>query len=290
MAKVLRKNLSQLPKDHPCWECLHTALNKLDQSESTSGIGFMRLIPRDKFWTLRDKGILDLVWPHFLQAIRTAFHKKSFVKLNASSIDDNDDSDGLEFNAEERELIHDLNKYQILINTLVGQQAAFAIIGTNNKIYFQNDKFVKIFSQEINGKPWKKLLNKLGGVGRDLNGILKNLTSRPDYCHTSFIQSGQEVFELMISSIKLSEDRDELLLVQLKPNTKYYSQLNSYITGIGLTKREKEISLMVKQGLSDDDISSQLYISPYTVRNHLRSVYQKLNVNRRSQMIAILNQ
>ncbi len=204
--------------------------------------------------------------------------------------DDNDDSEDLEINPEEREFIHDLKKYKILINTLVGQRTAFAIIGTNNQIYFQNDEFVKIFSQKINGKPGKNLLNKLGDGIRDLNGNSKNLTSRPDYCHTAFIQLDQEVFELMISSIKLNEDRDELLLVQLKPIAKNYSQWNSYITGIGLTKREKEISLMVKQGMSDDDISSQLYISPCTVRNHLRSVYKKLNVNRRSQMVAMLHQ
>ncbi len=49
----------------------------------------------------------------------------------------------------------------------------------------------------------------------------------------------------------------------------------------GLTNRELEVLQLVSQGLTDAQVSEQLFISPRTVSQHLRSVYNKLNVNNR---------
>jgi DNA-binding NarL/FixJ family response regulator len=45
-----------------------------------------------------------------------------------------------------------------------------------------------------------------------------------------------------------------------------------------LTEREGEILALIGQGLKNEQIASRLYISPQTVRWHLRSVYGKLGV------------
>lgn len=45
-----------------------------------------------------------------------------------------------------------------------------------------------------------------------------------------------------------------------------------------LTDRESEILALIGQGLKNDEIASQLFISPQTVRWHLRSLYGKLGV------------
>lgn len=50
---------------------------------------------------------------------------------------------------------------------------------------------------------------------------------------------------------------------------------------IELTQREHEIARLFADGLSNKAIATQLNIAPATVRNHLSSVYQKLNVNDR---------
>ena len=50
----------------------------------------------------------------------------------------------------------------------------------------------------------------------------------------------------------------------------------------GLTNRELEVLRLVSRGLTDAQTGEQLYISPRTVSQHLRSVYGKLGVNNRA--------
>ncbi|OZI42404.1 PAS domain S-box protein [Bordetella genomosp. 4] len=52
-----------------------------------------------------------------------------------------------------------------------------------------------------------------------------------------------------------------------------------------LTPREREILGLMCQGLSDPDIAQHLNVSRHTVRNHVASLYSKLQVHRRSAAI-----
>ncbi len=52
-----------------------------------------------------------------------------------------------------------------------------------------------------------------------------------------------------------------------------------------LTSREREILGLMCQGMSDPDIARTLYLSRHTVRNHVASLYGKLQVHRRSAAI-----
>ncbi len=49
-----------------------------------------------------------------------------------------------------------------------------------------------------------------------------------------------------------------------------------------LTGREVEVLRLVAQGLSDIQVAERLVISPRTVQGHVRSIYNKINVNSRS--------
>jgi DNA-binding NarL/FixJ family response regulator len=52
-----------------------------------------------------------------------------------------------------------------------------------------------------------------------------------------------------------------------------------------LTGREREILDMVAAGRSNADITAQLVLSPKTVRNHVSSIFSKLQVRDRSEAI-----
>ncbi|MBY0404692.1 MAG: response regulator transcription factor [Cyanobacteria bacterium] len=54
-----------------------------------------------------------------------------------------------------------------------------------------------------------------------------------------------------------------------------------------LTEREKEILILISQGLNNKDISAQLEISPFTVKNHVSSIIQKLSVEDRVQAVVL---
>ncbi len=52
-----------------------------------------------------------------------------------------------------------------------------------------------------------------------------------------------------------------------------------------LTDREREVLVLIAQGLSNNDIASQLHISNKTVSNHISNIFNKLQVADRAQAI-----
>jgi DNA-binding CsgD family transcriptional regulator len=54
----------------------------------------------------------------------------------------------------------------------------------------------------------------------------------------------------------------------------------------GLTRRETEIVLLLCRGCSTKEIAAELVISAHTVRDHVKSVYEKAGVNSRGELVA----
>lgn len=52
-----------------------------------------------------------------------------------------------------------------------------------------------------------------------------------------------------------------------------------------LSTREKEIIHLLAQGLLYKEIGEKLFISPQTVRTHIRNIYEKLHVNSKTEAI-----
>ncbi len=53
-----------------------------------------------------------------------------------------------------------------------------------------------------------------------------------------------------------------------------------------LSDRETEILLLVAQGLTNKEIAAKLFLSPYTARNHVIRILDKLGLSRRSEAAA----
>jgi len=53
-----------------------------------------------------------------------------------------------------------------------------------------------------------------------------------------------------------------------------------------LSEREKEIILLVAQGYTNKEIAAKLVLSPYTARNHVIRILDKLGLSRRSEAAA----
>ncbi|MFX0539934.1 LuxR C-terminal-related transcriptional regulator [Ornithinimicrobium sp. Y1847] len=53
----------------------------------------------------------------------------------------------------------------------------------------------------------------------------------------------------------------------------------------GLSAREAEMISLITQGLTNDDISRTVYLSPNTVKSYIRTAYRKIGVTRRSEAV-----
>lgn len=57
------------------------------------------------------------------------------------------------------------------------------------------------------------------------------------------------------------------------------------LDGLGLTKRERDIALILYEDLSNKEIADQLYISENTVKKHIQHIYSKADVTSRTEFI-----
>jgi DNA-binding NarL/FixJ family response regulator len=57
-----------------------------------------------------------------------------------------------------------------------------------------------------------------------------------------------------------------------------------------LTEREKLVSKMIANGLANKEIAREMGVSINTVKKHLKNIYGKCNVSRRSQIAPLLYQ
>jgi DNA-binding CsgD family transcriptional regulator len=79
------------------------------------------------------------------------------------------------------------------------------------------------------------------------------------------------------------EQRAETVII-IEP-TKPEELLPFSMTAYGLSPREEELVKLVVRGLSTTRISQTLFISEHTVQNHLRSVFEKVGVRSRGELV-----
>lgn len=86
------------------------------------------------------------------------------------------------------------------------------------------------------------------------------------------------------SLTEATPERPGETVIVIEP-TKPEEVLPFSIAAYGLSRREEEIVDLVVRGRSTAQISQKLFISEYTVQNHLRSVFEKVGARTRGELV-----
>ena len=87
----------------------------------------------------------------------------------------------------------------------------------------------------------------------------------------------------IIKAIKTVFQGDNYLTPEAEKALKYETDLQNKLPK--LTKREKEVLLLISNGLTNNQISEKLFISIDTVDSHRKNLYSKMNVNNTAMLI-----
>lgn len=94
-------------------------------------------------------------------------------------------------------------------------------------------------------------------------------------------------FEIL-KAIETVNSGQNYLTQEAQEALKYEINLQNKLPKI--TKREKEVLVLIVEGLTNHDIAEKLFISIDTVDSHRKNLYSKLNVNNTAMLIGFINE
>lgn len=115
-------------------------------------------------------------------------------------------------------------------------------------------------------------------VGSSVSQVAPTL--RPAFLHAMFLafNIGLAVWLVRFSDVLAGPE-----------STRFYRRQipGSLFARWGISRREAEIIELVGQGLSNQDIADRLFISLFTVKKHINTVFQKTGVENRVQLVRL---
>lgn len=70
-----------------------------------------------------------------------------------------------------------------------------------------------------------------------------------------------------------------------RPPSASFEKNTAAIASLGITQREEQVLALVAAGKSNKEIAQKLSVSPNTIKTQVASLYQKLEVQRRTQAV-----
>ena len=163
---------------------------------------------------------------------------------------------------------------------------------TKNLLISSKNKYFIFISEYLKDGPGTKLLMELKSFKTDhnciifLNGKDKNNLNIALQLKTKGMVHEESLEEKNGSLVKAVKNIKEGK-IYLDPKLIKILKDNEIYTSSPLTNRHIEIVQLLREGLTNQEISEKLLISPNTVRDHLKEMMRRLNTNSRTSVVNI---
>ena len=117
--------------------------------------------------------------------------------------------------------------------------------------------------------------------------IARDVTSgKSDVMATARVPAASGRWTLVRGSVLSNETRTRTAVTLEPASVPELAPL--VVHAYGLTERERLVTEQVAQGLSTAVIARRLHLSPFTVQDHLKGIFDKLGVSSRGELVAKL--
>lgn len=166
------------------------------------------------------------------------------------------------------------------------------------------EAFLKIDARLLSAAVRGRILSSLALINLMMGRVLKaadyfdealNLIEK-DQCY-SFIASFKKVFSLLFHIPKIRLHHAEAikqikkckLAYSMADEKKLFDLIDDSSDILShLTKKEQEIAKMVAKGMRNKEIAKALSVSEETVKSHMKKIFKKFEIDRRSKLIELL--
>jgi PAS domain S-box-containing protein len=163
----------------------------------------------------------------------------------------------------ERRLAEEARQNNILFESLAAISGTGVILIRGHNRYQSDPFFINAEARRaLNGRTVKDLLDAIDGY-------------EPAYFNT-----GKSCYRVKTN---LTHHNSPLKIILLEPQPDY-ACIQAGLKHYDLSSRQEEIALLAARGHSNRQIAEKLFITEYTVKDHLKEIFQKIGVQGRSEL------
>lgn len=237
-------------------DSVSTGMAAINLPNANIGLVLHRWICEDIPYTARDVRIMELLWPSIAQTIRSIF------------------------------LSEELSRYRSFADSLADITSPIVLINEQGKRVYQNRAYEALFPDyTLNAWLPDELINM---VQVEIQRFREE-TFRDESAKISYLYLAQNAYRLSVAALEMDDSHEALWMLRLDLMVDDYSRFIQKLQERGLSPKEVEVCLLMKDGIALREVAERLCVSYYTVRSHLRSIYQKLDINTQVQLITYLN-
>lgn len=151
---------------------------------------------------------------------------------------------------------------------------------------FNFETFNSFFKKLLTDKP-NDVSNS--SIGKAIIGLAKDCAKLPEGTNPEPVYIDVDDRTYLLELSRFQQDRQKYMAVLYPLSDFVQSRLKSLKDTYQLSAREFEIlNLILKNGMTNDEIAEDLFISPATVKRHISNAYNKLGINTQKQLLSML--